>query len=893
MKVFSFGLILFLCCAIEPASGQDNGVILSGRIIDVSTQLPVPFVNIQVKSRSIGTASNEEGEFVFRIPEVYLQDTLRVSCIGYMPHDFPVSALNSNMTIGLDQATVQLAGITVTAQSGLELLKRVLSKIPENYDTSAVQLTAFYREQVVLDDFELAFTEAVLDVNKVFTVDKVHNDVIRIIKGRKKKIDFGSDGQFYYWMSGISNGARGSLTDDLVKYRDLDFSPFNPPNFRFYNYDIVESIYDGQQNLIVLEVSPKNKSKKGIFHLRVFIEEESLAIVKYDYELTEAGVARTSRKDKGLAYAIMTRVVQATRDYHKFQGTVAFKRYKDKWYLNGITRHWEILVNSKKRNMVDAEWKADMHLVVTDISTEHVRPIFQNDIGNNEGSMGSLVGDDYDIGFWETYNIMKPSLADSLRYVDPPTDTLKKKSNTPPLVSNRQNGFTRADTLRGKLTPLRTCFDVTFYHLDVAIDMEQRSVAGSNLIRFNVVEPFKTMQIDLYANMKINSIDYKGEQLKYWREFDAVFVQFPSALKKGNEEEIKVFYAGVPKTPDFSIPMNGGVLWDKDSLGNPWAQMVCQGSGASLWWPNKDHLSDEPDSMKIWITVPSAYTEISNGRLLKKTSLPNKQTRYEWLVSYPINNYNVTFNVGMYSQIRDSFVNEDTLTLDYYVMPYNLERSKKIFSQVKPMLACFEKNFGKYPFSRDGFTLVESPYPMEHQSGVCIGKINYQNATDTNPLIWHESAHEWWGNATSCTDMADLWIHEAFATYSEAMVVECTYGKEAAIEFINNEQGRVLGAQPIIGVGDVNHIYYDIADMYSKGSLMLNTFRSVLDDDVAWADLLQRIQQNFRYQTLTSDQLIDFINKETKTDYTYFLNNISNTLRCQRLSLRSKRLTKI
>jgi aminopeptidase N len=315
--------------------------------------------------------------------------------------------------------------------------------------------------------------------------------------------------------------------------------------------------------------------------------------------------------------------------------------------------------------------------------------------------------------------------------------------------------------------------------------------------------------------------------------------------------------------------MHGGILWDKDSLGNPWVQVVCQGSGASLWWPNKDHLSDEPDSMKIWITIPEPFTEISNGRLIRKTPMPGNTMRYEWYVSYPINNYNVTFSIGLYEHLHDVYIQGDTLTLDYYIMKYNAARAETLFKQVKPMLQCYEKYFGKYPFPRDGFTLLESIYPMEHQSGVCIGKITAANAGDTNPLLWHEAAHEWWGNAISCKDIADMWMHEAFATYAEALVIGCRFGEDEALGEMLNKYEHISNREPVTGIYDVNHIHYDIGDMYSKGSLMLHTFRHVLNNDTLWINLLRNIQSHFRYQTLSADDLIRFINQYTHTDYTY------------------------
>jgi aminopeptidase N len=203
-------------------------------------------------------------------------------------------------------------------------------------------------------------------------------------------------------------------------------------------------------------------------------------------------------------------------------------------------------------------------------------------------------------------------------------------------------------------------------------------------------------------------------------------------------------------------------------------------------------------------------------------------------------------------------------------MPYNLDRSKKMFQQVKPMLKTFEKNFGKYPFKCDGFTIVESIYPMEHQSGVCIGKITRENSGDTNPLLWHESSHEWWGNAITTADIADMWIHEAFATYAEYQVIEDWFGKELAYHTIQEQVDAVQNAQPLIGVYDVNHIFYDIGDMYSKGSLMLHTFRNVLNNDTLWVNLLRDIQNKFRYKIITSSELVAFICQQTRTDFTYF-----------------------
>lgn len=450
----------------------------------------------------------------------------------------------------------------------------------------------------------------------------------------------------------------------------------------------------------------------------------------------------------------------------------------------------------------------------------------------------------------------------------------RETDSTPEVVYgfNRQNGFTRADTLRGKLTPLRTCYDVLFYHLNVDVNPTAQSVSGSNVIRFKAIHSFDRMQIDLFANMKIERILFHDTPLSFSREFNAVFVQFPSLIKEGVIDDIKIVYHGRPQTPDLST-LAGGILWLQDKEGQPWIESVTQGSGASLWWPCKDHLSDKPDSMKISVTVPRGLTDISNGRLLRKIDLAEGKTRFDWYVSYPITNYCVVINIGNYAQTTDHLItSRDTLPIHYYYLPHDSAIAKKIFKHGRPMLSVFEESFGAYPFRRDGFTAMQSPYPMEHQSAVSIGAIfnpfnsETYDSLDMIRTMWHESAHEWWGNNVTVKDMADLWIHEAFATYAEVMAYEQLYGKEAMLKYMKDQKpGNKV---PVIGQYDVND--FQLGDMYSKGALMLHTLRNLMDDDVAWLDLLHSIQSHFAYQTITTRDLVAFINEKTKTDYTAF-----------------------
>jgi hypothetical protein len=877
-------LLLFLVA--NQVVAQEKVITLSGRITDAGSQQPVVYANIQLKKGSIGTVANTGGEFIFKIAEKFWKDTLLISCIGYKSIAMPLPPDNiQDMDIRMEPSVYLLPAVSVNVRDGFGILRQMISSIPENYDTADVRLTAFYRENIRLAGDTINFNESVLDVYKTYHTSRDHKDQIRIIKGRKKKVDWSKDPQLYSWLGNIMNTAYSSLNEDFQKHLDGKYNILNERNFRYYTCDYKETIREGDRDLLVLYLQPKEDSRKGLVRAKLFIDEANKALVKCELETTPAGNEYLNRHQKGgLSYTLMSKVVKATFDFTRISLVITYKKYRDKTYLSSVERHWDIVVNSKKRGMKDVQWSGDFHLLVTDVNKDSAQR-FATGVSNNRSSMNNEVGNDYDPAFWENYNILLPVMPDSLKQKKEAAPSTTKAIH----VSNRLNGFTRADTLRGMLSPLRSCYDVSFYHLDVDVNLDTRFIQGSNKIRFKVMAPFDLMQLDLYANMRIEKILYHDQPLSFTRKDDAVFIRFPATLPAGSEETIAVYYDGEPQIPDLSIPMHGGILWEKDDEGNPWIQVVCQGSGASLWWPNKDHLSDEPDSMRIWITIPNGFTEISNGRLERKTATGITKTRYEWLVSYPINNYNATFCIGKYAHFKDAYISgHDTLTLDYYVMPYNLERGRNMFAQVKPMLACFEQHFGKYPFPRDGFTLLECPYPMEHQSGVCIGKIKEGMRLDYVPLIWHESAHEWWGNALSCKDIADMWMHEAFATYAEGLMLECSEGKELAVAYLDAQREQVKNREPVIGEHNVNHIHYDIGDMYTKGSLMLNTLRFVLDNDTLWFDLLKDIQQHFRYQTLSSDELVSYIGRHTGKDYTWFFDQYLKYTNLPRLEISLK-----
>ncbi|HRG28049.1 MAG TPA: M1 family metallopeptidase [Chitinophagales bacterium] len=436
--------------------------------------------------------------------------------------------------------------------------------------------------------------------------------------------------------------------------------------------------------------------------------------------------------------------------------------------------------------------------------------------------------------------------------------------------------FTQKDTLRGALRPERTCFDVTYYNLTVDVNIGAKSIKGSNDMHFTAVEDFTILQIDLFQNLNITSITWKGKILEFKRQFDAVFVQFPSTIKKGDKEIITIAYEGYPQIAK-NAPWDGGFSFDTDINGNPWVGISCEGLGASVWWPNKDHLSDEPDSMMINGIVPMDLMCVANGNLIATEQLAGNKMKYSWKVSYPINNYNVSLNIGKYVHFSDVYTqtNGKDLALDYYVLDYNLEVAKKQFEQVKPMMACYEKYLGPYPFYKDGFAMVETPYlGMEHQSVIAYGN-KYQTGylgfdfsgigLDFDYIIIHETGHEWWGNNVSMKDLADMWIHEGFCTYSESIYVECLYGNETALDYINASKRSISNDRPIIGLYNVNS--EGSGDMYQKGAVFLNTLRYQVNNDPLWWNIILGIQKDFAKQTVTTAQIENYISRKAGKDF--------------------------
>ncbi len=469
--------------------------------------------------------------------------------------------------------------------------------------------------------------------------------------------------------------------------------------------------------------------------------------------------------------------------------------------------------------------------------------------------------------------------------------------NAQGLLGKKAEVFTRQDSLRGSITAERAWWDLKYYHLDIKVNPADSTISGSNTIRYKVLKSQNKMQIDLQEPLKITKVTQDGKELKYQREGSVFYIDLVAPQNINDIKEVVVFYGGKPKIA-VNPPWDGGITWKKDANGKSFIASSCQGLGASVWWPNKDHMYDEVDDMLISVNVPKNLTDVSNGRLQSVTNLKDGTRTFEWYVSNPINNYGVNINIGDYVSFSEVFAGEKgNLDCDYYVLRDHLEKAKVHFKQVPQMLKAFEHWFGPYPFYEDGYKLVEAPYlGMEHQSSVTYGN-GYQNGylgIDRSESGWgakfdyiiiHESGHEWFANNITYKDIADMWIHESFTCYSENLFVEYYYGKKAGAEYVRGQRNEIQNKSQMIGVYEVNR---EGADLYNKGANMLHTLRQVVNDDEKWRSILKGMNSTFYHQTVTTKQIEAFLSKNIGLDLAPFFDQYLRDIRIPTLEYKFK-----
>ena len=446
-------------------------------------------------------------------------------------------------------------------------------------------------------------------------------------------------------------------------------------------------------------------------------------------------------------------------------------------------------------------------------------------------------------------------------------------------IFEEKESFTRQDTLRGSITKEREWWNLNYYHLDISVFPDEKFISGKNTVVYSVLKPYQVIQIDLQEPMMITSVIQENKPLKYNREGNVYFIFLSKEQKVGDINKLIIEYEGKPKEA-IRAPWDGGLSWDRDENNNHFIATSCQGLGASVWWPNKDHMYDEVDSMLISVNIPENLINVSNGRLRKVTSENNGRKTYHYFVNNPINNYGVNINIGDYVNFSEIYDGEKgKLDIDYFVLSYNLEKAKKHFKDVPKMLEAFEYWFGPYPFYEDGYKLVEVPYlGMEHQSSITYGNKFLKGYLGRDPsgtgwglkfdfIIIHESGHEWFANNITYIDMADMWIHEGFTAYSENLFLNYHFGKEAGADYTIGTRKGIQNTKPIIGPYNVNR--EGSKDMYSKGANLLHTIRQIAPNDEKWRAIFRGLNKTFYHQTVSSAQVEEYISKNIGFDLKY------------------------
>ena len=449
--------------------------------------------------------------------------------------------------------------------------------------------------------------------------------------------------------------------------------------------------------------------------------------------------------------------------------------------------------------------------------------------------------------------------------------------------------FTKQDTLRGSITEERAWWDLNHYHLDIKVDPEKKYISGHNTIQYTVLKSHSIMQIDLQAPLVITKVTQDSIILPVESVGSAHFISLAETQNVGDINYLKVHYEGHPQEAK-NAPWDGGVSWKKDPNGNHFIATSCQGIGASIWWPNKDHMYDEVDSMHISVNIPKNLTNISNGRLLDLEQHNDDTVTSHWFVSNPINNYGVNINIGDYAHFSEVFNGEKgALDLDYYVLKDNLKKAKLHFKDAPKMMSAFEFWLGPYPFYEDGFKLVEVPYlGMEHQSSITYGNQYLKGylGNDLSKTGWglkfdfiiiHEAGHEWFANNITYRDIADMWIHEGFTAYIESLYLEYHFGKKAGNEYAVGKGQVIRNDKPIIGHYNVNN--EGSSDMYNKGAFMLHTLRQLIGNDEKWRNILRGLNTTFYHQTVTTKEIEEYLSKTSQINLTAFFNQYLRDVR--------------
>lgn len=838
---------------------------ISGTVLDNETGKPLPFSSVFIKGESIGTVANENGGFSLNISKRLANDSLTVSHIGYTNFYGIVNDLPVNLSIRLSEAVVNLSEVSVEAKkiTAQEIFNLALQKIKneDGYLKDQFRLEGFYREIHTSNSERTGALECAVEIydnNLTQNFKEIVIPQFRKVYDRQNNLD-----QFIQTKEGhnhllllLNDGI--NLVPLASKLKNAVWSlPLEIEKITYFN-----------DRLVYVLSNLESKRRE----LRVYIDLEDYSVYKNEL------ILKTDEKDH-LNYAWKKVTTEGDKcgailDHQSYE----YRKVNGKLVPYYFSRRFHFRCYNLTEQEISTKATFSTELLINNVITENVPKISPDKLKRKKGLINRT--EPFDSTFWKYFNDIEDVTMDKQLVSEQLLEQLGTNTSNriehyskyetrevrPLKIGNHDTyQFNRADTLFGSLTPLLTCYDVGYYHLSVDVDPEREWITGVSSITFKVIEPSSQIRIDLFEYMQINNISFIGQSLDYTRDLDAVYVNFGQALRKDSTYTIEVEYEGRPLDIDFDI-WAAGFMWDQDDQGQPFIQSLCQGYGPKAWWPSKNHLSDEPDSTAISVTVPKDMIAVSNGVLLSVEPLGNSKSRFNWKVTNPINNYNLAVHIGDYVQSRENYKSQNgpDLLIDYFSLKQDEDLSKKKLAIVPKMLEVYEKYFGPYPFAEDGFKIVQSLYPMEHQSCVAVGRYF------DDQLILHEAAHEWWGNSVSCTDNADIWIHEAFATYAESLYIEETLGYDLGQEYLNVKKEDIHNDHPIVGIEGVNHFHYRIEDKYFKGALMLNTLRHLVGNDKLWFGTLLGIHQDFRHSFMDTKTMLSYLNDKLGVNYSSF-----------------------
>ena len=418
----------------------------------------------------------------------------------------------------------------------------------------------------------------------------------------------------------------------------------------------------------------------------------------------------------------------------------------------------------------------------------------------------------------------------------------------------------------GPLLPDQACFDVQHYALTLDIRPETREIEGQLAMKATVTAPTKVVRLDLENTLTVRSVLLDGQQAPDFSHQGGKIV-IACEMKKGSDFEVIVQYGGKPRVAP-RPPWSGGFTWKKTKAGRPWIATSCQGEGADIWWPCKDHPSDKPESMDLRISVPPDLYCATNGKLISD-SRKNGRRHFHWRVSTPINNYGVALNIAPYKVLKKKFksVAGDTFDTFFYCLPESLDKARKAFPHFLNHLRHMEELCGPYPFRADKYAVVETPHlGMEHQSIIAYGNHYRLGEDGYDWLHHHEMCHEWWANLVTCRDWKDMWIHEGIGTYTQALYLEKLRGMEAYRDKMRVDGLQIRNRGPIAPRESKNTQEIQFAtggnEIYMKGSWVMHTLRWLMGDEKFFVALRRMAYPDPAMEKTTDGSAVRFSDTE-------------------------------